>query len=129
MEKEVTLSALFSRALLEAARASNMPTIQDETQVCMCSVITSRPFLTSFYQDLIQSSLSDLRLVQSRVSALSLFSPNETLHDITTRDLVYLFVPYVLSEVENRVRTTDPRDRLERIGRAQVSSMLLGVSC
>lgn len=53
--------------------------------------------------------------------SLSLFSPNETLPDISTRDLVYLFVPFALAEVENRARTTDMQERMVRIGRAQVS--------
>lgn len=76
-------------------------------------------------QGLITSSLSDLYLVQSRVAALSLFSPNETIDDISSRDLVYLFVPYVLAEVENKARTVDHTERLERIGRAQVSYFYL----
>lgn len=70
----------------------------------------------------------DLYLVQSRVTALSLFSPNETVADIPSRDLVYLFVPYALAEVENKARTVDPTERLERIGRAQVSYFYLWVS-
>ena len=55
---------------------------------------------------------------------LALFSPNETVEDIATKDLVYLFVPFVLAEVENRARTTDPEERTIRIGRAQVGLLL-----
>ncbi|KAI0703569.1 TAP42-like protein [Cytidiella melzeri] len=100
---EVTISTLFKRALETASKASNLPTIQDETQ------------------GLIQAAISDLVTLRSRVISLSLFSPNssETLSDISTRDLVYLLVPFVLAEVENRARTTGPSDRVERIGRAQ----------
>ncbi|CCL99997.1 uncharacterized protein FIBRA_02022 [Fibroporia radiculosa] len=97
----MSLPALFRRALNSAAKANNMPTIQDDTQ------------------ELIQSALSDLKLVHSRISALALFSENELLSDIPTRDLVYLLVPFVLAEVEGRVRTADPEERLERAERSR----------
>ncbi|KAJ6484108.1 hypothetical protein C8R45DRAFT_1148413 [Mycena sanguinolenta] len=44
-------------------------------------------------QDLIESSLADLKSLSSRIVGLSLFSPNEILEDISTRDLIYLLVP------------------------------------
>ncbi|THG97687.1 hypothetical protein EW026_g4363 [Hermanssonia centrifuga] len=53
------------------------------------------------------------------MASLSLFSPNETLADISSRDLVFLFVPFVVAELENRARTTSPQGRIEHIGRAQ----------
>ncbi|TCD67275.1 hypothetical protein EIP91_000297 [Steccherinum ochraceum] len=96
---DVPLPTLFRRALEAAGKAANLPTIQDETQ------------------ELIQSALSDLRTLSSRVNALSLFSPNESLEDIATKDLVYLFVPFAWAEVQNRVRTTDRDDRMEFIQR------------
>ncbi|KAF9819742.1 hypothetical protein IEO21_01833 [Rhodonia placenta] len=79
---ELPLSGLFHRALATAAKANDLPTIDDQTQ--------------------------------SRATALSLFSENDLLSDIATRDLVYLLVPFVFSEVEGRVRTIDPEERLER---------------
>ncbi|KAI0094052.1 TAP42-like protein [Irpex rosettiformis] len=100
---EVPISTLYKRALERTSKASNLPTIQDDTQ------------------ELIQSSISDLTILRNRVIALSLFSPHssETLSDIPSRDLIYLSVPFVLAEVENRSRTTGPNERIERIGRAQ----------
>ncbi|GJE87069.1 TAP42 domain-containing protein [Phanerochaete sordida] len=98
---DLPLGNLFNRALITASKAFDLPTIQDQTQ------------------DLIHSSLSDLTTVRNRVRDLALFSPNETLQDIATKDLVYLFVPFTLAEVENRARTTDPQERLGRLGRAQ----------
>ena len=59
-----------------------------------------------------QSALGDLRQVRMRIRELVLFSPNERLDDISTRDLVYLTLPYVFAEVENRVRTTERMDRM-----------------
>lgn len=63
----------------------------------------------------------DLKNLASRISALSLFSPNETLEDISTRDLVYLFAPYVEAEVQNRVKTAGPSERLNQLRFVQVS--------
>lgn len=81
-------------------------------------------------QELIKSSIADLTILRTRIAALSLFSPHdsEQLADISTRDLIYLFVPFVLAEAESRVRTTDPSDRLELVARAQVSLLVQRVS-
>ncbi|KAA1469425.1 TAP42-like protein [Dentipellis sp. KUC8613] len=98
-----SLPALFHRALTAAAKASNLPTIQDATQ------------------EIVTSALKDLRNVNKRVTDLSLFSPNETLEDISTRDLVYLLVPYVIADVEGRVRTTDIEDRLVHLREQQTN--------
>ncbi|KAI0780558.1 serine/threonine protein phosphatase PP2A-associated protein [Trametes elegans] len=95
--EETPLPALFRRALTTAAKAFNLPTIEDETQ------------------ELVQSSLSDLRQCSTCIAKLSLFSPNEQLADITTRDLVYLLVPYVLSEVQSHARTTEREDRIDLV--------------
>ncbi|KAK7467432.1 Type 2A phosphatase-associated protein 42 [Stygiomarasmius scandens] len=89
----IPLPALFARILTTASKVSNLPVIEDETQ------------------DLVQSCLADLRSLQSRITGLSLFSPNETLEDISTRDLVYLLVPFVFAEVQGRVRTTEREER------------------
>ncbi|KAL1944802.1 hypothetical protein VTO73DRAFT_3232 [Trametes versicolor] len=94
---ELPLSALFRRALASAAKAFDLPTIEDGTQ------------------ELVRSSLSDLRQCSVGISKLALFSPNEQLADIPTRDLVYLLVPYVMSEVQSRVRAIEREDRLELV--------------
>jgi hypothetical protein len=60
--------------------------------------------------------------VHNRIRGLSLFSPNETLDDISTKNLVYLTLPYVLAEVENRVRTTERSDRMDTLTRVIVMS-------
>lgn len=95
------LPALYAGALSAASRAENLPTIDDGTQ------------------ELLRSALSDLKQVNSRVTALALFSANDTLEDISTRDLVYLTVPFVLAEVENRVRFTEPDERMINLSRVQ----------
>ena len=73
-------------------------------------------------QDLIRASLADLQNVNARVLDLSLFSPNETLEDITTPDLVYLFVPYVIAEVLGRVKAMERDDRMRLLQQAEVCS-------
>ncbi|KAH9843159.1 TAP42-like protein [Rhodofomes roseus] len=93
---DIPLSTLFHRALSAIGKATNMPTVQDETQ------------------ELVRSTVADLRTLQLRTTALSLFSENELLEDIATKDLVYLLVPYALAEALGRVRTVDPEERLDR---------------
>ncbi|KAJ3715711.1 serine/threonine protein phosphatase PP2A-associated protein [Lentinula raphanica] len=94
MTNTLPLPSLFARSLSLASKASDLPTTNAETQ------------------DIIQSSLTDLRTLQSRIAGLSLFSPNETLEDISTRDLVYLLVPYVHAQVQDRVKTVSKDERL-----------------
>lgn len=49
-----------------------------------------------------------------------MFSPNETLEDISTRDLVYLAVPYVFAEVQGRTKTTARVDRMNSLIQTEV---------
>ncbi|KAK7034069.1 Type 2A phosphatase-associated protein 42 [Paramarasmius palmivorus] len=96
-----SLPGLFSRSLSSASKSLRLPTVEDETQ------------------DLIQSSLQDLLTLQSRIIGHSIFSPNEVLEDISTKDLIYLLVPFVLAEVQERVRTREPEERLESLTASQ----------
>jgi hypothetical protein len=66
-------------------------------------------------QELVASTLKDLRTLKSGIEALSILSPSETLEDIPTGDLTYLFVPYVFSEVQGRVKTTTRVDRMNSL--------------
>ena len=62
----------------------------------------------------------DLTALRSRIAGLSLFSPNEVLEDISTRDLVYFFVPFVCAEVRGRIRTTAREERMVLLDQTQV---------
>ncbi|KAF8844830.1 serine/threonine protein phosphatase PP2A-associated protein [Paxillus ammoniavirescens] len=95
------LPAQYARALYKASKAVNLPTIDDETQ------------------ELIRDALSDLIQLNSRIADLSLFSPNETLEDISTRDLIYISIPYIRAEVQNRVRTTNRDERMSNLTQVQ----------
>ncbi|KZP21163.1 TAP42-like protein [Athelia psychrophila] len=101
MSSDVPLPTLFTSALNAASRAYNLPTVQDETQ------------------ELIRSALGDLRSLSSRISTLSLFSSNESLEDISTRDLVYLLVPFVAAELQGRVKAIEHDVRMSHLGTAQ----------
>ncbi|KAG1782321.1 TAP42-like protein [Suillus placidus] len=102
MTSTLPLPTLFSRALATASKAADLPTVDDETQ------------------ELIQSAVTDLQELDRRVAALSLFSSNEVLEDISTRNLVYLFARYVLAEVQNRMKTTDRDERMTVLKQTQV---------
>ena len=71
-------------------------------------------------QELIGIALRDCHDSRTRVAELALFSPNETLEDISTQDLVYLFVPYVSAEIESRARAIERDERLARLREAEV---------
>ncbi|KAF5330648.1 hypothetical protein D9619_005948 [Psilocybe cf. subviscida] len=103
------LSALLKRVLSNVSLASNLPAIDDETQ------------------ELVSGCLSDLQKLHSQIVELGTFSPNETLDDISTRDLVYLVVPYLLSEAQGRVKATNRTERLESLIKAEnyVKSFIL----
>ncbi|BGP53841.1 Type 2A phosphatase-associated protein 42 [Rhodotorula sphaerocarpa] len=68
---------------------------------------------------LISSTLSDLTLCASLVNHLAVFSPNETLEDISTRDLRALLVPAVEAQLALLVRTHGGTQRLAHLERAQ----------
>jgi len=111
-------SELYNRVLSNASMTENLPTIDDETQVSLSLF----PFISNSYsnQDLLSKCLNDLRSLHSRIIQLSIFSPNETVDDISTRDLAYLTIPYVFGEIQNRIRTTEQEDRVKSLIQVQV---------
>ncbi|KAF8798193.1 hypothetical protein BYT27DRAFT_7123978 [Phlegmacium glaucopus] len=96
-----TLTILYKRILANASKASNLPAIEDETQI------------------IVVDCLQDLQILHKRIIELSIFSPNETLEDISTQDLIYLSVPYVVSEVQGRLKTTDRVERLNLLNESE----------
>ena len=102
MSDDLPLPALFHRALTSLSSSSNLTTLSDA------------------FKGSLGSALSDLRTLQTRVASLSLFSSNETLDDVSTRDLVYMTVPFVRAEAENRAPVQGRADRLEHMQQAEV---------
>jgi hypothetical protein len=123
-----SLSTVFRRALLNVSKASNLPTIKDETQVVHDLLSCKRSFVECVGQVSINIALRDCRDSRARVANLALFSPNETLDDISTQDLVYLFVPFVSAEIESRARAIERDERLARLREAEVRLLCLSYS-
>ena len=67
------------------------------------------------FQDILQIAIQELQQCSQLLEQLSLFSINEELEDVSTRNLQYLTVPYLLSEL--LLRSYDDR-RLTSLGRA-----------
>ncbi|GAA5978318.1 hypothetical protein JCM10908_004311 [Rhodotorula pacifica] len=101
-ESDLTLGQLLTRSLRHADKATNAPAPNDTAM-----------------QSLISSTLADLTLCASLVAHLGVFSPNETLEDISTRDLRALLVPALEAQLCLLVRTKGGSQRLEWLQRAQ----------
>ncbi len=123
-----SLSTVFRRALLNLSKASNLSTIQDDTQVVRNLFPAKRSFVKPVGQELIDIASKDCRDSRTRVADLALFSPNEALDDISTQDLVYLFVPYVSAEIESRSRAIEGHERLARLREAEVRHLPASIS-
>ena len=133
-EASISLIALYSRALKAASNASSLPTIEDDTQVgslCLWCLPVRTPIISIFIdscpsciilppQAVVNSALKDLNLLSARVQSLNLFSPNEALDELSTRNLLYITLPFILAEVELHARSTKRDERLERLRRAYV---------
>ncbi|EIW84887.1 TAP42-like protein [Coniophora puteana RWD-64-598 SS2] len=99
----MSVSAVYSRILLNGAKAATLSALSDDAQAA------------------VSAAISDLRALQADVSALSLFSSNESLRDISTRHLPYLAIPFVYAEIVTRRFTPEPDARLEVVRVAQAN--------
>ncbi|TEB26606.1 serine/threonine protein phosphatase PP2A-associated protein [Coprinellus micaceus] len=100
-DEDVSLPSLYSGALLALSNAYNLPPSSTEKE------------------ELVISSLSTLKKVHSRIVELSLFSPNETVEDVTTHDLIYLTLPFVLAEAQSRQQLDTRSERLASLAQTQ----------
>ncbi|EJU05152.1 TAP42-like protein [Dacryopinax primogenitus] len=75
----------------------------------------SSPHSPASTQQSLLSAISDLQLLSSRVDDLALFSDNETVDDLGTKDAVYMLVDYVWGEAVGRVRTEGREERMTRL--------------
>lgn len=96
-----------------------MPLQQRACQLLMmkrrCGCLHHSLTTLNFNQTLLSECLTHLRALHSRIGELSIFSSNETVDDISTRDLVYLTVPYVFAEIQNRVHTPSAERRADSL--------------
>lgn len=49
-----------------------------------------------------------------------MFSANESLEDVSTRNLVYMTVPYIFAEILMGARTFERDERMKNLKQAQV---------
>lgn len=103
-DDSISLSARYSRALSAASSLSNHSALSEE------------------YKSISSDALADLKLVSTAVNDLQLFSKNETLEDISTRQLVFLSVPYAIGELLLSLPAPDPVLRKDVLVQAEVLS-------
>ncbi|KAG8790800.1 hypothetical protein FRC12_010973 [Ceratobasidium sp. 428] len=101
MSDQLSLSARYDRALSAA------------------SVLSAHSALTPEYKQISNEALTDLRLVAAAISDLQLFSKNETLEDVSTRQLVYLSVPFAIAELLQSLPSTEPSLRKDTLAQAE----------
>ncbi|KAG9127214.1 hypothetical protein FRC07_000175 [Ceratobasidium sp. 392] len=101
MSDQLSLSARYNRALSAA------------------SILSAHSALTPEYKRISNDALTDLRLVTAAISDLQLFSKNETLEDISTRQLVYLSVPYATAELLQSLPSTELNLRKDTLVQAE----------
>lgn len=75
----------------------------------------------------LEELIQQLKEIGAHVMQLRLFSPNEELEDISTTDLKYLMVPYMLAEVVGASR--DMEKRLESLRQALVFWRAFAADC
>ncbi|KAI8628168.1 TAP42-like family protein [Xylariaceae sp. FL1651] len=63
------------------------------------------------YQDDVTAAIESYEGCLQIIDKVSLFSPNESLEDIATSDLLYLFIHYRIAELLQKVSTISPLDR------------------
>ncbi|TFK30209.1 serine/threonine protein phosphatase PP2A-associated protein [Coprinopsis marcescibilis] len=100
-EAQLSLAESYSIALKNITKAINLPPGSDAAP------------------ELISESHRHLKRIHLLIVQNAVFSPNETVEDIATHDLVYLSLPYVLAEVQGRLRKEKRSERLESVEQAQ----------
>mmetsp|Transcript_32758 Transcript_32758/g.76171 ORF Transcript_32758/g.76171 Transcript_32758/m.76171 type:complete len:352 (-) Transcript_32758:64-1119(-) len=82
---------------------------------------------SSMEQEELDSIVSKLKAIASRVVQLRLFSPNEELDDVSTADLKFLLVPYLLAEAT--AATREMSQRLSALRQAIIYWKAFGHDC
>ncbi|KAI1925804.1 Type 2A phosphatase-associated protein 42 [Ophidiomyces ophidiicola] len=97
-EEPKSLQILFSSAKAQKKSLESAPNTNDEA-----------------YQDQLDSTLQLFETCHKLIAKLSLFSPNESLEDITTADLQYLAFDYLFAELLQRARSDDRLKNAQRV--------------
>lgn len=102
MSEELSLSSRFSRALYSASSLSGHSALSPE------------------YKSISDEALADLRQASKAIYDLKLFSKNETLEEVSTKQLVYFTVPYATAELLLALPSIEPTLRKDILGQAEV---------
>jgi hypothetical protein len=75
--------------------------------------LSSSPFTpnSSQYADTVSSAVKLYRDCLTLIDALSIFSPNESLEDLSTSDLPFLLINFHLAEITQRLPSSSPQER------------------
>ncbi|KAF3767854.1 hypothetical protein M406DRAFT_41054 [Cryphonectria parasitica EP155] len=65
------------------------------------------------YRDVLSQAIEDYTECLDLISQLRIFSPNESLEDLSTGDLPYLLVHFHLAELIQKIHTTSPKERCQ----------------
>jgi len=71
-------------------------------------------------QSSLHSGIADLKLIAARVSQLGLFSDNETVDDLGTKDAVYMLVEFVWGETVGRLTAHGREERMSTLQQSQL---------
>ncbi|KAI9902637.1 hypothetical protein N3K66_001989 [Trichothecium roseum] len=103
-QQQETLRTLWSKA--ESARAA---------------LDTAPNALSQTYADTLGAALASYRRARDLAAAASLFSPNEALDDVATRDLPLLLAEYRVAELLQRTPRLGAAEKLRVLGEARAS--------
>ncbi|KZT55027.1 hypothetical protein CALCODRAFT_472627 [Calocera cornea HHB12733] len=98
----ISLASLFSRALSSLSSSLHLPASDPAAQSSL------------------QSAVTDLKILSSRVNDLGLFSDNEAVDDLSTRDAAYMLVDFVWGEAAGRVAANGRDERITRLQQSEL---------
>ncbi|KAJ2898913.1 uncharacterized protein MKZ38_003597 [Zalerion maritima] len=98
---------------------SSLSSLWSKAEEARLSIETTGNALDPTYCEALQQVISQHTILQSHISSLSLFSPNESLEDLTTESLRYMLCPAHLASLTMRTPASSPRERKEVLGQAR----------
>ncbi|KAF8343969.1 TAP42-like protein [Cantharellus anzutake] len=90
------VASLFRNALKAGSSASKYPTLDPTAQAST---------------KLVSTSIVHFRRLLARIRELNLFSLNETLEDVSTRDLLYMLAPFAYAEILGQMNAREVSKR------------------
>lgn len=76
-------------------------------------------------QDILQKAINDLYLISRMLTSLGVFSSNEGIEELADGELVFMTVPWALSEAEGRGGLGGREDRTAALRRSEVGRLIL----